>query len=513
MREDPRFALPNGTALRGGEYVIQSCLGSGGFAITYQASEPSLGRQVAVKELFPRGCVRIGRRLAPGGEWPPEALEKYRRRFRDEGRRLAALHHPGIVAIHAVFEENDTVYLVMQLVDGVPLDRYLDERGGWLPVEEAIALTCQAGEALAMVHAAGLLHRDVKPPNLVRRPDGSAVLIDFGSAREFLPHSPQAGTIIISQGYAAPEQYQPGERLGHFSDVYGLAATLYHLLTGEIPLAAPAREQGVILASVQERRPETPLVVSDAVMRGLSVQPGDRPASVREFLDEVSRPAGSEVFLVPLRQRLAFFWRFLWASALGGTMGIIAGMSTGNLAHRAQPESLAAAWAISGALAGAGAGIGQWLVLRNVLRHVWLWPILTIIASSLGNVLGWAVGEGLGWQLKGSANDVWGLTGAVLGATVGGAQWLILRRQVKGARWWVTATIAGKIAGNLSAASIGQAAGTSSGQVAGWVLGNLIVVTAQGLCLVLFRRRQRGRLSEPTQTTLPAEAGGVRRPP
>lgn len=496
MSEYPRSALPDGAALRGGEYVIQSCLGRGGFAITYRASEPGLARQVAIKELFPRGCVRVGRRLAPGGEWTAEALERYRRRFRDEGRRLAALHHPGIVAIHAVFEENDTVYLVMELVEGVPLDHLLAARGGRLGIEEALSLTRQAGEALTVVHSAGLLHRDVKPANLIRRPDGSVVLVDFGSAREFLPHFRQTGTVVISHGYAPPEQYVQGAQLGYFTDVYGLAATLYCLLTGEAPLAAPARAQGMELASVAERRPETPLVISETVMQGLSMRGEDRPASVRDFLTEVSRPVGSDVFLVAPRLRVAFFWRFVWVSAVGGTVGVVAGMSAGNLTHRAQPESVAAAWAISGAFTGLGVGLAQWVALRRLVRQVWLWPVLTTIASSLGNVLGWAVGEALGWQLKGSYWDVWGVTGAVLGATVGCAQWLLLRREVKAARWWITATIFGKILGNMAAVTIVRTAGTTSPMVAGWVVGNVVVVVAQGLCLSLFRRKQSGERPE-----------------
>jgi hypothetical protein len=500
---DPRLPLPSGARLRGGEYVIESCLAAGGFAITYRARDSALHRPVAIKEFFPHGCVRVGQRLTAGAEWTEEALARYRARALEEGRRLAMLRHPGIVVVHAVFEENNTVYLVMDLVEGETLDRYLIHRGGRLPVEEAVGLIAQASAALSVVHEAGLLHRDLKPQNLIRRPDGQVVLIDFGSARQLLPDAVRTRTVVLTHGYAPLEQYSPDGRLGPATDIYALAATAYHLITGRPPPDAPARvNNGAPVFPPSEIRPDVPLVVSDAIMRGLSMTAEERPRSAQEFRAHITRPAGADVFLVAPQRRAQFLWRFIWMSALGGTVGVMAGSAVGNLAHQtmgADSGSVATAWAISGALAGLGLGAAQWVALRRHLRHVWAWPVATTAAASLGNVLGWMVGDALGWSVAGSRDNIWTVTGLVLGAVVGAGQWLVLRGQVKRARMWVWMTMAGKAAGNLLAVSSGATRGSASVKMMCWAVGGVVVVLAQAFCLAFFRRRTReeGRRPEP----------------
>jgi len=495
LQAELRSPLPNGTALLGGAYLIESCLGTGGFAITYRARDRGLDRPVAIKEFFPHGCLRVGQTLIPGSEWTDEVFARYRARALEEGRRLAMLHHPGIVMVHAVFEENNTVYLVMELVEGEALDQHLVRRGGSLPAAEAVDLIAQAAAALSVVHQAGLLHRDLKPQNLIRRPDGRVLLIDFGSARELLPEAVHTRTVVLTPGYAPLEQYSPDGRLGPSSDIYSLAATAYYLLVGRPPRDAPSRvNHAPDVLPPSELRSDVPLAVSDAIMRGLSMSPGERQGSAEEFQRQLARPAGADVFLVAPHRRAAFLWRFIWMSALGGTLGVMAGQALGNLAHRAMgatPDSVPGAWAISGALAGLGLGAGQWLALRRHLRYVWLWPIVTISGTSLGNVLGWMVGDALGWTVAGSRDNVWAVTGLVLGAAVGGGQWLVLRGQVKRARMWVGMTVAGKGAGNLLAVGIGATSGAPSVQMMGWAVGGVAVVLAQAFCLAFFRRKGR----------------------
>jgi len=495
LQADGRPPLPNGALLRGGDYLIESCLGAGGFAITYRARDCALHRPVAIKEFFPHGCVRVGQRLTVGAEWTEEAFARYRTRALEEGRRLAMLRHPGIVVVHTVFEENNTVYLVMELVEGERLDQYLLRRGGRLPVEEAVGLIAQAAAALSVVHEAGLLHRDLKPQNLIRRWDGQAVLIDFGSARQLLPDAVRTRTVVLTHGYAPLEQYSPDGRLVPGTDIYALAATAYQLIVGRPPPDAPSRANN--LAQVippGEIRPDVPLVVSEAIMRGLSMTGEERPRSAQEFRAQITRPAGADVFLVAPQRRAEFLWRFIWMSALGGTVGVMAGLAAGNLAHQTMggdSGSVAAAWAISGALAGLGLGGAQWLALRKHLHHAWAWPVLTTAAASLGNVLGWMVGDALGWSVAGSRDNVWTVTGLVLGAVVGGGQWVVLRGQVKRARMWVWMTMAGKAAGNLLAVSIGATRGSASVQMMCWAVGGIVVVLAQAFCLAFFRQRTR----------------------
>jgi len=284
LQADGRTPLANGTKLRAGEYVIESCLGAGGFAITYRAGDPGLERSVAIKEFFPVGCVRSGERITGGREWTREQLNAYRQRFLQEGRTLAKLHHPGIVTVHSVFEENGTVYLVMKLVEGETLESYAKRHGGRLGVEEAVQLVRKAGEALSVVHEAGLLHRDVKPSNILRQADGLVVLVDFGAAREFLPDAVLSQTVIITHGYAPLEQYTREGKRGPYSDVYGLAATLYYLLSGETPAEAPARAGGAAFPAPVDLRPEVPRPISRAVMIALSLRAEKRPQTVGEFL-------------------------------------------------------------------------------------------------------------------------------------------------------------------------------------------------------------------------------------
>ena len=282
-------ALPEGTPLRGGDYIVESVLGVGGFGITYRASEPLLQRHVAIKEFFPGGCRRDLLHLIPNGEWTPDLVAHYRHKFVREGRTLARLRHASIVPIYSTFEQHDSAYLVMEFIEGQTLRDYMASRKGRVQVDEAISFIQQACEALDVVHVRGLLHRDLKPANLMLRPDGQLVLIDFGSARE-ISHAPQRHTALLTPGYAPLEQYDEYGIFGPTIDIYALAAVLYHLLTGRVPVNAISRRNGMALPHPRELRPDIPAVVSDAVMKGLEMDPPLRPASAREFLALLAPP-------------------------------------------------------------------------------------------------------------------------------------------------------------------------------------------------------------------------------
>jgi len=279
---DPH-ALPPGTLLAAGNYRIERLLGQGGFGLTYEAQDQSLGRAVAIKELFPAGSVRAGRAVRPAGGLSRDELAAARARFLVEARVLARFHHPGIVQVFTSFEENETAYMVMELLRGETLAARL-ERCGPLPEAKALSIIVGVGEALGAVHDAGLFHRDLKPENLMLTPEGRAVLIDFGTAREFAAGSTRRMTAMLTPGYAPLEQYSQQARFGTFTDVYALAGTLYHALTGQLPVAALDRVQGVELPPPHTLRPEIRRSVSDAIMWALEVSIQKRPASVREFL-------------------------------------------------------------------------------------------------------------------------------------------------------------------------------------------------------------------------------------
>jgi serine/threonine protein kinase len=214
-----------GRKLQDGKYTLDQELGQGGFGITYKATNHALKRIVVIKTL--------NESLRQDPNFPDSE-----QRFQDEARRLAKCDHPNIVRVTDFFVEDGLPYIVMDYIPGETLaDIVMPDN----PLPEAIALHYirQVGEALKAVHQSGLLHRDVKPRNLILR-EGSdeVVLIDFGIAREFTPGVTQTHTGIISAGYAPIEQYMPQFKRTPTTDVYALAATFYTLLTAEVPIAS-----------------------------------------------------------------------------------------------------------------------------------------------------------------------------------------------------------------------------------------------------------------------------------
>lgn len=258
-------------------------LGRGGFGITYAAEDRRLHREVAIKELCFGGVTRVGGVLVP----PPHEAEAFaaaKDRFLREGAMLARFSHPGVVRIYEVFEEAGTAYLVMELLGGQTLHQLLVARGGPLPERHVLQVAARCGEALTVLHAAGVLHRDLNPTNVVLTPEGRVVLIDFGLAREFVADATTPLTRIVTPGYAAPEQYQHAGRCGPPTDVFGLAATVYCGLTGRAPVPVNPPRRGGAFVAPRALVPDVSKLVSDAVLDGLEADADHRPRTVEEFL-------------------------------------------------------------------------------------------------------------------------------------------------------------------------------------------------------------------------------------
>lgn len=294
----PAHVLPPGTKLRDGAYTVGKVLGQGGFGITYLGSDVGQTRPVAVKELFPYGSFRAGKTVRPGPDWTEAAFTEAKVRFDEEARTLARFHHPNIVRVYSVFDENETSYMVMEYLRGKSLGGLLEERAGPLEEFESVGYIQKVGEALAVVHGAGLLHRDIKPDNIIVTDTGRTVLLDFGTAREYAAGKTRRMTAMLTPGYAPLEQYSQQARFGTFTDVYALAGTLYHLLAGQLPVAALDRVQGVELPPVRQFNPRVSAEVERAVMHGLQMEVARRPQTVQEFLAllkgaAVPRPAAA----------------------------------------------------------------------------------------------------------------------------------------------------------------------------------------------------------------------------
>src|SRR5918911_659621 len=276
-------ALVPGTQLSGGLYAVGKVLGQGGFGITYLGSDARERRTVAVKEFFPYGSVRRNREVHPSSGVSLADFVAARDKFLGEARVLARFKDPGIVEVYGSFDENNTAYMVMEFLRGRSLLQLLEERGP-LPEAEVVGYIVRVGEALEAVHGANLLHRDLKPDNVMLTDDGRVVLIDFGTARTYAAGKTGRMTTMLTPGYAPLEQYGQQVRFGPFTDVYALAATLYHLLTGRMPTDATDRATGAALPSPRDLNPSVSRKVSDAVMWAMEIRVDRRPQTVAEFI-------------------------------------------------------------------------------------------------------------------------------------------------------------------------------------------------------------------------------------
>ncbi|MCL2924956.1 MAG: serine/threonine protein kinase, partial [Trichodesmium sp. MAG_R04] len=216
----------------------------------------------------------------------PNFLE-FQNEFQDEAKRLALCVHPNIVRVSDFFVEDGQPYMVMDYIPGKTLAEVIL---GGQPLPEAIALHYirQVGSALMAVNQNNLLHRDIKPQNIMVHQDtGEVILIDFGIAREFISGKTQIHTNLVSDGYAPLEQYLPQEKRTAGTDVYGLAATLYTLLTGKVPVPAPRRVQQE-MPSPRELQPQISANVNQVILQGMALDIQHRPKTVDEWLKLLS---------------------------------------------------------------------------------------------------------------------------------------------------------------------------------------------------------------------------------
>jgi serine/threonine-protein kinase len=258
-----------------GRYELEKLVGSGGMSNVFRAHDRLLERTVALKILHEQYTRD----------------DDYVERFRREARAVAKLAHPNIVTVIDRGEQEGRQFIVFEYVDGPNLKDLT--RDGPLEAREAIELTLQVARALSFAHQRGLVHRDVKPQNVLLNDDGQAKVTDFGIARSLDVHGvTQTGTVLGTSDYIAPEQAR-GQRVDPKTDIYSLGTVLYELLVGDVPfsgdnfVAVAMRHVSEPAPSVVERRPDCPLRLDLAVQRAMAKDPDDRFESMDDFVGEL----------------------------------------------------------------------------------------------------------------------------------------------------------------------------------------------------------------------------------
>ena len=266
--------------------MIGRQLGQGGFGITYIGMDTTLLQTVAIKEYFPFGAVRRNDRneIELYDEKYRKDYEKGLESFLCEGRILARFSNlTAVVGVKNFFHENNTAYLVMDYVEGLSVREYV-KRYGVLSPDRTLFLVQQVIADMQMIHHKQVLHRDVSADNLIITHNGSLKLIDFGATRQEFTKNQYTGTILCKQGYSAIEQYSTGRNQGPWTDIYGLCASIYFMLTGVVPDSAPDRIQNDCVRSlVQMDEIAMPKVQKEAIMKGLAVEVEHRYHTMAEL--------------------------------------------------------------------------------------------------------------------------------------------------------------------------------------------------------------------------------------
>lgn len=284
-------------------YKIEEVIGAGGFGITYRAWDPLLQSYVAIKEYYPSGIATrsadSSKVCVPVGQEQRE-YHRGRIRFLKEAQDVARFQsEPNIVSIYDYLEENDTAYMVMEYLHGCTLKQYIREHGGRLDTDHILHICLSVLDALAVVHKAGMIHRDISPENIFICEDLTVKLIDFGAAKQVYLDGEQTMSVVLKPGYAPPEKYAKKDKQGPWTDIYALGATLYFAATGEKPEESFGRVLEDTIKPVCEVNPEIPRAMSQVIMRAMSVKIEDRYQTVEAMREALLAGEGQNAQMEP----------------------------------------------------------------------------------------------------------------------------------------------------------------------------------------------------------------------
>ena len=285
--------LQPGTLLESsaGSFIIGRALGQGGFGITYIAGDINNKIKVAIKEYFPTKIVarepdkKTVRLLNESPDDRHLLKQGIKDLYREADTLAKFVDDPNIVTVRAIFKTNNTAYIVMEFVEGQTFKEMLTNIGKPISLTEVVTKLEPIMKALKKVHAAGMVHRDISPDNIIIESDGTVKLIDFGAARSLSMEGEKSLTVMFKMGYAPPEQFQTHGKQGPWTDVYALAATIYHAVTGHKPVSTTDRWMGTDTLEMPSSIPGViiPPQGEQAILKGMALKIEDRYQSVEEF--------------------------------------------------------------------------------------------------------------------------------------------------------------------------------------------------------------------------------------
>lgn len=299
---EPEEALSPGSELLSGQYEITRYLSSGGFGITYLARD-SLGRPVVIKECFPEAfCARVNKSVHARSQKHVGEFQEIVRLFINEAHALSRVEHPSVVKVHQVFEDNDTAYMSLDLIDGKDLLCMIESGAPMMTPDTLKKITLELLDAIEHVHSLDLLHRDISPDNILLDAKGHPVIIDFGAAREEASRKSRAlsSVLVVKDGYSPPEFYIAGSKQTPCSDLYAFAATLFHVITGSAPVdsqsrvAAMAANQLDPYDALTGRFPQFDAAFLEAIDAAMEIAPQKRLQSAMEWIERIDETRRTE---------------------------------------------------------------------------------------------------------------------------------------------------------------------------------------------------------------------------
>lgn len=293
------------------KYMIGRVIGVGGFGITYIGWDLNLQTYIAIKEYFPgslasRDTTTSVTQVLPN-ESSKDVYDKGLKRYVEEAQNLSKFYQlQGIVSVKDFFYENGTGYIVMEYINGINLKEYLNNAGGKLPEPTVLALMKPVFESLHQMHNTGLVHRDISPDNIMVDKDNKIKLIDFGSARGQSAETDKTYTVILKHGYAPAEQYYAKGNQGPWTDIYSLCATMYKMLTGQVPPNSVERmEQDEYMDPSKMGIPVSQR--TEAVLRrGLAVKTSERYQNIGQLLSDLYGTQPMQPMLGSVNQSVPF---------------------------------------------------------------------------------------------------------------------------------------------------------------------------------------------------------------